>query len=738
MQSTIKMKTGITKTQRGARVMPEDQDAVPKPWTFPFIQKPISLPFFRNQSSGKYHPDIAIVAGSASSLHEIHPFTLKFKEKEIEMAYQHSQQQVFITFDGFKAVFAFSWVYALCEVIFNALVEQKIRYLYICVTIFCFISAHVVPSYAKTPDESSMVKQGKLRILYIAFALFCIPVLIFGRNTFENEYSYGLAVGTFIANIAVIGLIFSMDFPLILVCTLSQTATAMMCFAQESVKWLPEQSRICLAFSIFLVCCLRIVILQGRNTFGLLQSQKLKVVEQTTSAMLQIANDAETPMCNMSFALECFEFSTTEKEKVELLKVISGGVKVLTILYDEARAIFYQSRGQERTPSLQDVDIKELVQNVLWLNSSFSAFGRKNLQIFVDAKLPSVISTDGRLLYMMFYNLLSNATEFTKDGVIRVFIYHWKYFIRVEVECEGIEVFELEEELVLKQILQLENDKKKIRLKLFGVAMNARALDGDFGMYTNLCGSGSVSWFEIPLVLQQKKGKTSMLSKKGAWEKVVPFPCPGTQLESTLIFLGNWSVSCQTVIHQEFKSHPSLIFWAPSLEAHFRSNIPILTKRKTTLLCWRIDFSEVTIDTIVAISQDFLMVFLLPISNGDVNVNLEQVKNHCAEVKNRSSSMMFLLDPSVDEREVVHALRSKMWLSEMQIRDYRCDVFANFIPVIESRPDSLSSSLRVSEFLHKEDSKMEVKTEFPLSDEETFPRDFLEPAEVSSPSNEPK
>lgn len=139
----------------------------------------------------------------------------------------------------------------------------------------------------------------------------------------------------------------------------------------------------------------------------------------------------------------------------------------------------------------------------------------KNLKLFFKYECddPLYIISDGIRIQQILTNLIANAIKFTDKGEIEVTIICQKesqgYLpIRVEVKDTGIGIGKDKYGSIFQKFSQVDSSStRKFGGSGLGLIISkelARMLGGEMG-FTSELGVGSVFWFEIPFLLDQKK-----------------------------------------------------------------------------------------------------------------------------------------------------------------------------------------------------------------------------------------
>jgi len=235
----------------------------------------------------------------------------------------------------------------------------------------------------------------------------------------------------------------------------------------------------------------------------------LRVSEAKTAFVANLSHELRTPL---NAIIGYGELLREELEELELDELASDALQVLSaskylmVLINDLLDLEKVEAG-ELSICLEEVELLPLVLSVTELLAPQIEARRNQLDVDVDT-LDSSLSTDGTRLRQILHNLLSNASKFTNNGVVRVRGYSERrdgaLFMVIEVTDTGIGIAPENLSRVFGRFVQADNTiSREFGGTGLGLPLTRRLcqrLGGDIGVTSEL-GVGSCFRFWLPLDL---------------------------------------------------------------------------------------------------------------------------------------------------------------------------------------------------------------------------------------------
>jgi PAS domain S-box-containing protein len=245
------------------------------------------------------------------------------------------------------------------------------------------------------------------------------------------------------------------------------------------------------------------------------QIEKSEIANRVKTQFIEnMEHDIRTPFCGVYGLADLLFARETDPEKKSLLGDISNSAKEL---YDYCNGILdFSTAEMGSLPLLEkELDLKELVTNVVKMETPAVNFQKLKLLLNYDDNIPPKLLGDEYRLKRILINLISNAIKFTKKGFIEVSVILAKkvdkenILLKFTVLDTGIGIPEDKQDIIYEKFAKLTPSNsglyKGIGFGLTMVKQFIKELDGEISLKSEL-GEGStftcIIPFKIPLLLQ--------------------------------------------------------------------------------------------------------------------------------------------------------------------------------------------------------------------------------------------
>jgi len=248
-------------------------------------------------------------------------------------------------------------------------------------------------------------------------------------------------------------------------------------------------------------------------------SENLKDI---TMVFAQMAHDIGTPLSALAMGAELLEFEykkcRAEHGDIEIprfeetIEAIQASVAIISVLRQSMLDSSKQACNFNQVPSLEPINISELVEKKVFLILRQLLSKRKKSSVTpmwrVDEALCDVeLMTAKNWILDMLLNFCSNAVKFTEDGFIRISVVHTatndKDMVRFEVEDSGKGIKSDKVENLFSKFGQLQGNRGGTGIGLYSVKTKAEMLGGYAGYTPGQNGTGSIFYFAIPFVVSE-------------------------------------------------------------------------------------------------------------------------------------------------------------------------------------------------------------------------------------------
>lgn len=235
---------------------------------------------------------------------------------------------------------------------------------------------------------------------------------------------------------------------------------------------------------------------------ALVQAEAASAVR--TRFVATMSHEIRTPLGGMLGMIDLLEMDEDNPEKLEFLKNarISGQAlsrivnDVLDFSKMEAGVFVFEDEG---------VDIRALIGSVIAMAGANLISEGRMIESKVDLSVPPLFFGDATRIRQVISNLVSNAVNYSTDGIITVCAKSTPHakgiLLRVEVQDFGIGIDKEQLGNLFKDFSQISNSlTAAARGTGLGLAISKRIVDGCGGAIgvDSTPGFGSTFWFEIP------------------------------------------------------------------------------------------------------------------------------------------------------------------------------------------------------------------------------------------------
>ena len=235
---------------------------------------------------------------------------------------------------------------------------------------------------------------------------------------------------------------------------------------------------------------------------ALVQAEAASVVR--TRFVATMSHEIRTPLGGMLGMIDLLEMDEDNPEKLEFLKNarISGQAlsrivnDVLDFSKMEAGVFVFEDEG---------VDIRALIGSVIAMAGANLISEGRMIESKVDLSVPPLFFGDATRIRQVISNLVSNAVNYSTDGIITVCAKSTPHakgiLLRVEVQDFGIGIDKEQLGNLFKDFSQISNSlTAAARGTGLGLAISKRIVEGCGGAIgvDSTPGFGSTFWFEIP------------------------------------------------------------------------------------------------------------------------------------------------------------------------------------------------------------------------------------------------
>ena len=155
----------------------------------------------------------------------------------------------------------------------------------------------------------------------------------------------------------------------------------------------------------------------------------------------------------------------------------------------------------------RNFDLKAWVEHVSSMFRQRAKQGDNAFSVYIADDVPHSMFGDANRLQQIAVNLLNNAYNYTKDGIVTFSVYYVEKskggFIRMEVKDTGIGISQKDQERLFRKYSQVgDTSAHKYENKGTGLGLSiaqrlVTLLGGDIGVESTK-GQGSLFWFEVP------------------------------------------------------------------------------------------------------------------------------------------------------------------------------------------------------------------------------------------------
>ncbi|MDE1131447.1 MAG: ATP-binding protein [Ascidiaceihabitans sp.] len=235
---------------------------------------------------------------------------------------------------------------------------------------------------------------------------------------------------------------------------------------------------------------------------ALVQAEAASAVR--TRFVATMSHEIRTPLGGMLGMIDLLEMDEDNPEKLEFLKNarISGQAlsrivnDVLDFSKMEAGVFVFEDEG---------VDIRALIGSVIAMAGANLISEGRMIESKVDLSVPPLFFGDATRIRQVISNLVSNAVNYSTDGIITVCAKSTPHakgiLLRVEVQDFGIGIDKEQLGNLFKDFSQISNSlTAAARGTGLGLAISKRIVEGCGGAIgvDSTPGFGSTFWFEIP------------------------------------------------------------------------------------------------------------------------------------------------------------------------------------------------------------------------------------------------
>lgn len=235
---------------------------------------------------------------------------------------------------------------------------------------------------------------------------------------------------------------------------------------------------------------------------ALVQAEAASAVR--TRFVATMSHEIRTPLGGMLGMIDLLEMDEDNPEKLEFLKNarISGQAlsrivnDVLDFSKMEAGVFVFEDEG---------VDIRALIGSVIAMAGANLISEGRMIESKVDLSVPPLFFGDATRIRQVISNLVSNAVNYSTDGIITVCAKSTPHakgiLLRVEVQDFGIGIDKEQLGNLFKDFSQISNSlTAAARGTGLGLAISKRIVEGCGGAIgvDSTRGFGSTFWFEIP------------------------------------------------------------------------------------------------------------------------------------------------------------------------------------------------------------------------------------------------
>ncbi len=232
------------------------------------------------------------------------------------------------------------------------------------------------------------------------------------------------------------------------------------------------------------------------------QSPQKRQDEEWLKFIDTLSHELKTPLTSIIAAagLLAEELETSEEAHRKLIQNIMHNANILEARLAEVLELVKSGGGQLKL-RVEPLDIKSLLQDVVWQISPLIQSKRQNLSVDLPDSLP-LVQGDGQKLEQAVLNLMTNATKFTPEaGSITLRVAKRNSDLVIEVQDSGPGISRDEQDKLFKPYSRLSADRRYHPGLGLGLALAKQVVELHGGKIwvESESGMGSTFAFSLPL-----------------------------------------------------------------------------------------------------------------------------------------------------------------------------------------------------------------------------------------------